>query len=483
MRRALWMSAAVLLASCKSTGGADAGDGGKAQECTAREDCAGGKVCTAQGFCNQCQSSGQCRTKELCDPQTTLCRFRDGWGAACAMNEDCQAGSWCRQGLCVARDAVQLCPDGTSAQCPQGQRCNTVTTVCEEDLGCSTDGDCGAQEVCNVGSRQCVARCTAQTQATVCAGGEKCVAERCVQCAVNADCGVGLTCDPAGRCSSGARCYGDRDCKVPLVCFVQTGACLPKPPPCVSNDNCPTDLRCDVGTGRCVPKTCQPDRYEPNDAPAQATPAATGNYFNLTLCPGDVDWYGVTLSRGDQLGINIDADPFSESTFSALVKDGSGRTLAAGKLLASYVAPASQKYFVVIGTTDQFQPYDVTFLTSRGTPCDDDANEPNDDAASATTFNAATQLDGVICPQDNDWFKVAVPAGKGLTASLSNYDSGKGLLRLCALDGATELSCDDSASPRVLVPGAAAGSKALLLKVSGSTGRISNGYTVKVEFP
>jgi hypothetical protein len=317
----------------------------------------------------------------------------------------------------------------------------------------------------------------------VCAGGEKCVDERCVQCAVNADCGVGLTCDAAGRCSTGARCYGDRDCKVPLVCFVQTGACLPKPPPCVSNDNCPTDQRCDVGTGRCVPKTCQPDRYEPNDAAAQATPATTGNYFSLTLCPGDVDWYGVTLSRGDQLGVNVDADPFSENTFSTLVKDASGRTLAAGKLLASYVAPASQKYFVVISTTDQSQPYDVTFLTSRGTPCDDDANEPNDDAASATTFNAATQLDGIICPQDNDWFKVAVPAGKGLTATLANYDSGKGLLRLCVLEGSTELSCDDAAAPRVVLPAATAGGKALLLKVAGSTERISNGYTVKVAFP
>jgi hypothetical protein len=35
----------------------------------------------------------------------------------------------------------------------------------------------------------------------------------------------------------------------------------------------------------------------------------------------------------------------------------------------------------------------------------------------------------------------------------------------------------------VVVPAATAGGKALLLRVSGSTDRISNGYTVKVELP
>ena len=61
-----------------------------------------------------------------------------------------------------------------------------------------------------------------------------------------------------------------------------------------------------------------------------------------------------------------------------MVKDGSGRALASGKLLVSYVASSSQKYYVAISTTDPFQPYDVTFLLSRGIPCDDDLLEPND---------------------------------------------------------------------------------------------------------
>jgi hypothetical protein len=356
--------------------------------------------------------------------------------------------------------------------------------VCEEDLGCSTDDDCSAGELCNTGSRACVPRCTVDTQSEVCSAGERCVSEQCVQCTSNAECGVGLVCDAAGRCSAGSRCYTDRDCSVPLVCLVQTGACLPKTPPCLSNDTCAADQRCDVPSGRCIAKTCQPDRYEANNDEAHAFNVAPGTYRGLTLCTADVDWYAVSLARGDQLGVNLDADLFSEFTFSTVIKDVTGRTLAGGRLLVSYVAPVPAKYYVVISTTDQFQGYDVTFLKSRGTPCDDDASEPNDSASQPTLLNSATQADGIICPQDQDWFRTTVPAAHGLKVSLINYDSGRGLLRLCifSADGLTQLGCSAELAPVVSVPADPA-SRPLLVRVVGDTERLANSYTLKVEFP
>ncbi len=39
--------------------------------------------------------------------------------------------------------------------------------MCEEDLGCSTNDDCSAGEICNTGSRACQPRCTVDTQADV----------------------------------------------------------------------------------------------------------------------------------------------------------------------------------------------------------------------------------------------------------------------------------------------------------------------------
>ena len=180
--------------------------------------------------------------------------------------------------------------------------------------------------------------------------------------------------------------------------------------------------------------------------------------------------------------MNLDADPFSENNFSTLIKDSTGRSLAAGKLLVSYVAPASQKYFVSVSTIDPFQPYDVSFLLSRGTPCDDDSHEPNDSAQQPTALNTVTSIEGAICPQDQDWFRANVPADKSLKVSLANYDPGKGLLRLCVFDGVTQLGCDDSTAPVVSTGASDAGTRQLLIRVVGSTERVANAYTLKVEF-
>ena len=471
----------LFLSACPQTNNGT--DAGRPPECTGRADCEGGKICTAEQFCDSCDSSGQCRTREVCDAEKRLCRLREGWGEACAENEQCPAGSWCKLGLCLDRSAVSLCPGGDKSECGLGERCNTVTTVCEEDLGCSDNGDCSPLEVCNTGSRTCVPRCTVETQADVCSAGERCVDEKCVQCATNAECGPGLVCDPAGKCNAGNVCYTDRDCKVPLICFTQTGACLPKAPPCVSDDYCAPDKRCDVGSGKCVPRACQADRYEPNNAPTTAFGVSAQAYRDLTLCLNDQDWYSINLARGDQLGVNLDADPFSENVFSTFIKDDSGRTLASGKLLVSYVAPAAQKYYVSISTTDPFQLYDVTFLLSRGTPCDDDALEPNDSQSQPTALNTQTQIDGAICPQDQDWFRATVPAAQGLRASLINYSSANGLLRLCAFDGLTQLGCSEDPAPVVDVPAATAGGKQLTVRVVGSNDRTANAYTLKVEYP
>lgn len=480
MIRAALVIACGTLASCKPTTPVGS-DAGRPPECETRAECSAGKVCTAEQFCDFCSTSGQCSVKEECGAETRLCALRAGWGTECARNEDCQAGSWCKQGLCLARAEVNLCPGGTSATCPQGERCNTLTTVCEEDLGCSTNDDCSTQEICNTGSRRCVPRCTADTQATVCGAGERCVMERCVQCTQSSECGVGLLCDAAGRCSTAERCYSDRDCMVPLACFVQTGACLPRRRACTSNDVCPVDQRCDVGAQRCVPRTCQPDRYEPNDEQTRAFGVMAGTFRGMTLCAQDQDWFRLQLGRGDLVGVNLDADPFSEGTFSTVIKDASGRTVAAGRLLVSYVAPVPAPYFVVVTSTDPFQTFDATFLVSRGTPCDDDANEPNDAVTTPTVLNAQPQIDGKICQQDADHFRAVVPAS-GLKASLINYDSSRGLLKLCVLsaDGVSSLGCTEDLTPSLTVPAAQA-SQPVLIVVSGSTERIANAYTLKVE--
>jgi hypothetical protein len=465
------------------------GDGGhNGAFCETREQCPAGQVCTAEKYCADCESSGQCRLKEECridsEAGTQRCQLREGWGTECVLNEDCQAGQWCVQGRCKTQSEVKLCPSGSREECALGERCNPVNLVCEEDLGCAEDADCGAQEVCNTGSHACVPRCTLETQAQVCAPGERCVYSRCVQCEKDADCSAGLVCDAAGRCATTARCYQDRDCKVPKVCYLLTGACVDKPPPCTSDENCAPDLRCNLATGRCVPRDCQPDRFEKNDEASTATGIAASLYVGLTLCQNDVDWYAISLARGDRLGVNVEADPYSEGTFTTQIRDASGRVLANGRLLVSYVAPVAQTYYVTVATSDPYQLYDIRFLLTRGTPCDDDAHEPNDQPQDAVPLRKAASIDGTICPQDQDHFSETVPEGKGIVATLGQYDSGQGLLRLCLLLGQTELDCSEALeAPTVTASAQQVAGQTVLVRVSGANERIANSYTLEVSLP
>ena len=106
--------------------------------------------------------------------------------------------------------------------------------MCEEDLGCSTDDDCcGGRGVqhrqprlrAQVHRRHPGARSARPASA---AWARSACSARPTPSAAWAWCAT-----PPAAASPAQRCYTDRDCKVPLVCFVQTGACLPKAPPCV----------------------------------------------------------------------------------------------------------------------------------------------------------------------------------------------------------------------------------------------------------
>ncbi|WP_164019823.1 hypothetical protein [Pyxidicoccus trucidator] len=476
----------VLITACSSDPAKpvpDAGPGVTA--CVHREDCEGGQVCGTAGFCGPCESSGQCRLKERCDTEARVCTLQEDWGTDCTASADCALGMWCRQGLCRQREDVVLCPSGTNEECPSGQRCNGANLVCEEDLGCVDDADCGAEERCNTGLHACVPRCTEATASQVCESGERCADGHCVQCEVDAECGTGLRCDAAGRCAATPSCYSDRDCTVPLLCHVPSGQCLPEPPPCTSDEVCEADQRCDVGTGTCVPRACAPDALEPNDSVRTAYAVRASRYLGLTLCPDDADHFSIALERGDQLGVNVEADAFAEPLFSTTLQDASGRVLASGRFLATHVAAAPGLYTVRISSRgSEPRSYDVGFFLSRGTPCDDDGHEPNDTPATATSLTEGAALEGMLCPQDQDHFRLTVPAGRGVRVALSNYVAASGLLRLCLFSGAEAmaLGCSTDATGATLsLPANVAGGQTLTARVTGADARTANGYTLQAE--
>jgi hypothetical protein len=197
-----------------------------------------------------------------------------------------------------------------------------------------------------------------------------------------------------------------------------------------------------------------------------------------------VDHFSIALERGDQLGVNVEGDPFAESSFSTVIQDASGRVLASGHMLASFVAALPGTYVVRVSTLAPAQSYDLSVFLSRGTPCDDDRQEPNDTPSTAKPYAPGTAVEGVVCPQDSDSFTLSVPGGRGVRASLTNYSAASGLLRLCLFEGTTELGCsEEPAGAVVSLPAGSVGGKTLTARITGDDARTTNGYTFQVEFP
>ncbi|MGC4121799.1 MAG: hypothetical protein QM765_45920 [Myxococcales bacterium] len=487
------LAAALLLCACPSKNptppGADAGT----RECTTRADCKakGGDLeqmtCLPDFTCGQCSSDGQCELREKCDPTKRLCGFKTGWGDDCSANADCTAGQRCVQGLCVSEKDAVLCSAGRCLA--DGMRCNQANGVCEEDIGCLSDKDCSTGELCNVPTNACVLRCSEETQATVCGAGQKCLDSRCTDCADSSDCPGGMVCD-RGRLTcvvdGSARCLSDRDCSAGLTCNRATGFCTPTPPPCLSNEDCFSDERCDIAAGKCVKRACQPDRYEPNAAMAEAAPIVSGDYANLTLCDGEQDWYSVKLTRGDRFDVFVDADPLFQDVMDTRLLDGTGRVLGQGALALDRTVSLDGTYYLRMQTSDAFVDYGLRIAISRGTPCDDDAFEPNDTAASAASLHDQGDYDKLtVCGLDRDWFLLDVPAGKKLRVEL-NYVPTEGAadLFVFAKDGTTQLGADQVTNPvqTVVVEAAAIVDGQVLIEVASLDERASAEYWLHVAY-
>lgn len=151
-------------------------------------------------------------------------------------------------------------PCGVDGDCPVGALCDRETHLCKvpPEL-CTTDGDCPQDRVCDAETGVCRFRPSTCAADADCGPGRVCEAGLCVsrpECVVDADCPVGASCLPPGRCGGAAGCDRDADCPPEAPrCF--EGACTAEPCP----GGCPDPLQCieglcqDVGAcgGPCPP--------------------------------------------------------------------------------------------------------------------------------------------------------------------------------------------------------------------------------------
>jgi len=395
----------ILTGGCSEDSNTHETDGGPEKIlCSSRADCPGRLGCV-EGFCARCILDSHCAVTEVCNPFDQLC---DPYvGDDCRKNEECPLGSFCVQGDCKTADEVTQCSQ--DSDCAENHRCDQINLVCVEDLGCDTDEDCAEGEVCNPATDKCERACTPQTQAQVCGFGLVCDEQgRCVQCYQDEQCGIGQRCNPdTNLCEGENTCYTDRDCPDGQVCNPQTNQCTVPPPDCLSHEDCPEGTLCDISSGVCVPEDCLGDPFEPNDDPGEAVTIDAGEFENLTLCSGDLDWFSIFLSRGDRLQVIVSTDFLNADHFlTTLFNPEADEVLQEDNLLIDHTVSADGAYLVRIQTSDNRAGYGLRATISRGIPCDDDDREPNDSALSAFPVEAGGYPGLVICPHDEDWYVV-----------------------------------------------------------------------------
>ncbi|MBN2496428.1 MAG: hypothetical protein JXR96_17675 [Deltaproteobacteria bacterium] len=413
------LRALLLLAAACSPGQGDGGvDGGSEPiPCESRVDCPGRLGC-ADGFCGHCQRDRHCLVTEFCNPLDRLCQSIYEHDE-CSLNEDCPLGEFCVQGLC--KDASEVTPCTDAADCKEGERCDPLNLVCVEDLGCNRDADCAPGEVCNLATFRCESACTPETEEAICGTGRFCDEfGRCVECIEDEHCGVGLHCNPeTRRCEGANSCLTDRDCFAGWICNPQTHQCTVAPPECLSNADCPQGTICDPSSGQCISEDCRNDGWEPNDAPDGAAALGPGRVDGLKLCPGDLDWFGIPLARGDRLQVIVNTDFLAADHFQAvLFAPEASEVLQEDSLLLDQTVARDGIYLLRFQTTDEQASYDLVVTVARGTPCDDDALEPDDSAYTARVVVAGDYEDLVICPRDEDWYVLERPLDRQLRVTI-----------------------------------------------------------------
>lgn len=462
-------------------------------ECETRADCLGGlkggELCTA-GKCVGCTRSNQCRISELCDPVQRLCTLRACFGDECTAHADCNLGAFCVEGLCLDPDhpravgsstcAVQIC--GGSRDCNVGQRCNQRTFVCEQDLGCLAGSPCAGGQVCNSGTGLCETGCTEGTAVQVCGPLVPCSAGRCVQCASDASCGPGLTCDvAAGVCRGPSGCATSRDCEIPRTCDRATSTCALPRGPCASNESCAVDERCETRTGKCVPGACLPDRLDPAGDVAHAAPVAPGSYPLLTLCGREEDWFSLNLLSGDTVQVVADSDPLG--SFDLQLRDAAN-LLDDESFAVLRTVGSTGTYYLRARTNDASALYGLRVQVAHGTACAHNPPDPHPTAVNALPLGAGPSYDLAVCPTEQTWFSLRPPAGQGVDVSGSLLPTAGGALffTLFDSDGATRLAEDAGGASAPHLAAAHASGELFFLRVMGADPSVRNRYDATVRF-
>jgi hypothetical protein len=196
-------------------------------------------------------------------------------------------------------------------------------------------------------------------------------------------------------------------------------------------------LECVPQSGSCTATTttCADDTWEVNDSRSDASnnPVLTPDTYDLISCPSTTsttrandDWYKIVVASDQRVDLQLAGGPQSDLDLHLYHSDGTVVTASTSldpDEEISACLPAATYYVKVNGYGSARNAYLLSYDThaeSCNTTCVDDFHEDDDTYSQARLAYAGYSSTGnMICPDDDDWYKVTLTTGKVLTVDLA----------------------------------------------------------------
>ncbi len=358
-------------------------------------------VTCERGVC----SDGACTNPSTCDLDSDcLGGYECTAAGSCVAEFPCETTDECPSGACINGACVNPTSCEENSDCIPGFGCED--NVCVEDTCAQVECDRG---VCAVDSGECVNAevCTNATEGTDCVDGFVCLAQECVDEATfcgQLECPRGVCDIDTKDCGNADMCSDDNDCVSGFYCDGGT---------CAAN-------QCDANMTDCPRGVCNPtDSTCVNADTCTALADCLDGFYCINGGCQEIDTACVDC-EGNQVC------DYVENSQSVFCLENSLGCVNAIDCLNDRVCESG-------------------FCTTP-VACTADANEPNNDVAGATDWQAATKVadrvEGSICDGDTDVFAFDIDAAANSTGTLvaivtfDPEDVGLGQLQVELLDPA-----------------------------------------------
>ena len=372
----------------------------------------------------------------------------------CEADLSCPGGRVCEGGFCRE-------PCLSDEDCQGAQSCNRATGACEEPELCLADQDCLDPRVCELG--ECIlSDCEQNDDCEGVCVDRRCAARDPAACGPGATCPGEQVCAPPGACLLDRPCARDEDCPPQTPrCDLFTGSCMvclqdrecaaaeycwegacSFEGSCIEDEDCPGSRLCQEES-LCLPaQGCPGDRFDLRPDPVQLVPRT---YTSLLLCDGSEDLFRISLPSRRGLVVVLRHPP-QEGDLSLALRGPGGWPLLAHSdlhvgLERACLNPGPEEREVEIlvrGRAGFVVSYSLSLeLQGPGTclPDEQEGLMGNDDPAHARPLGRMRSRT-TICPGEDDWFSLFLPAGSRLSLDALPDSPAQGLrMTLLGLDG------------------------------------------------